>query len=300
MVTCSEILHRFSSVLPNGSARAKDGWTLLDCIYHEADRTYYVLDLLCWRNLELYDCTCEFRLFFLRSKYAEEVQPRGAGNIEGVKSTIAYRIMPLLYYDCDPAGLQKAYQDFTPFQRDGLLFLNKQGYYEFGLNPLMLLWKDTHTSRFLGHLTDNSSGLKCVLSVGLEPLQTDGSAEYPISTLEDLVVGRMSEADMMASGLLQARDEKGTEPSVLVRFSCVDVNTAEDGGGEMMMHGLRFEKRCSVSRAMPDPWSKIVFQSRARAHIDETIPCITIQDILKAASRHVSELEAEDEDEQMC
>lgn len=32
-------------------------YTILDCIYSEVDRTYYILDVMCWRGHPVYDCT---------------------------------------------------------------------------------------------------------------------------------------------------------------------------------------------------------------------------------------------------
>jgi len=39
--------------------------SVLDCIYSEVDRTYYVLDLMCWASYPIYDS--EVLLFFLYS-----------------------------------------------------------------------------------------------------------------------------------------------------------------------------------------------------------------------------------------
>ena len=35
-------------------------YTILDCIYSEINRTYYVLDVMCWRGHPVYDSeVCE-------------------------------------------------------------------------------------------------------------------------------------------------------------------------------------------------------------------------------------------------
>ena len=44
---------------------------------------------------------------------------------------------------------QTAYELETPFPKDGLLFYHKFGYYQVGLSPLVILWKDARTSRYL-------------------------------------------------------------------------------------------------------------------------------------------------------
>lgn len=40
-------------------------YTILDCIYSEVDRTYYILDVMCWRGHPVYDCPVRL-VFFAR------------------------------------------------------------------------------------------------------------------------------------------------------------------------------------------------------------------------------------------
>ncbi|RZC17367.1 snurportin-1-like isoform X3 [Glycine soja] len=65
------VLHRFPSGLPSGARKRDPSYSILDCIFHEADQTYYVIDMVCWRGYPLSDCTAEFRFFWLTSKLAE-------------------------------------------------------------------------------------------------------------------------------------------------------------------------------------------------------------------------------------
>jgi snurportin-1 len=46
-----EILHKFRSQLPNGSASSgySNDYSILDCVFHEEDQTFYVLDMMCWK-----------------------------------------------------------------------------------------------------------------------------------------------------------------------------------------------------------------------------------------------------------
>ena len=46
-------------------------YSLLDCIFHEASRTFYILDIMCWRGHPVYDSDTEFRFFWLHSKVAD-------------------------------------------------------------------------------------------------------------------------------------------------------------------------------------------------------------------------------------
>lgn len=69
------ILHKFPSCLPNGSRSSTSGSgddvCVLDCIFHEAGSSYYVIDMMCWKGYALYDCSAEFRLFWVQTKLLE-------------------------------------------------------------------------------------------------------------------------------------------------------------------------------------------------------------------------------------
>ena len=57
-------INQFPSCLPGG-CRKQRNWkncqALLDTIYVESSRTFYVLDLMVWNDLALYDCDTMFR-----------------------------------------------------------------------------------------------------------------------------------------------------------------------------------------------------------------------------------------------
>ncbi|KAF3964551.1 hypothetical protein CMV_011166 [Castanea mollissima] len=137
------MLHHFPSALPSG-ARTKDSsgsaqsYSILDCIFHELDQTYYVIDMVCWREYSLYDCTAEFRFFWLSSKLAET-----------------------------------AYTGAVPYVKDGLLFYNKHAHYQTGNTPLALVWKDENCSQYVID-TDSKGQVPSQQQVVLE-LQDNGN-----------------------------------------------------------------------------------------------------------------------------
>ena len=144
------VLHKWESPLPHGSretnsrqgrGKSEDGYSILDCIYDDHKKTYWVLDAMVWKGYSLYDCTAEFRLYWLRTKLEEEA-PFAA-------EAAPYKIRLAPYHECDPTGLQAAYAAPVPFIRDGLLFYLKGGHYQLGNTPLVLVWKDRHSSRYL-------------------------------------------------------------------------------------------------------------------------------------------------------
>lgn len=52
---CSIFFHRFSSHLPGGSKAGRrggskgGGYCILDCVFHELDQTFFVLDMMAWK-----------------------------------------------------------------------------------------------------------------------------------------------------------------------------------------------------------------------------------------------------------
>lgn len=83
------------------------------------DQTYYVIDMVCWRGYSLYDCTAEFRFFWINSKLAE------CGASKPPSQNHRYAFSPVSVYNCDHGGLIAAYTGTVPYAKDGLLFYNK-------------------------------------------------------------------------------------------------------------------------------------------------------------------------------
>jgi hypothetical protein len=106
------ILHRFPSILPNGSrasmAGSGDDFCILDCIFHEPNSTYYILDMMCWKGYALYDCSAEFRLFWVQGKLAE----CASGSAQ---DQARYPFVPVPAYTCSPGDmLAKVYACTAP------------------------------------------------------------------------------------------------------------------------------------------------------------------------------------------
>ena len=96
------ILHKFSSPLPNGSrnstAGSGDDICILDCIFHEPDSTYYVIDMMCWKGYALYDCSAEFRLYWVQLKLAECIA-------DASQDQQRYPLAPVAAYACTQGDL---------------------------------------------------------------------------------------------------------------------------------------------------------------------------------------------------
>lgn len=244
------ILHRFPSKLPNG-ARTKDvnsgssnSYSILDCIFHEQDQTYYVIDMVCWRGYSLYDCTSEFRFFWVNSKLAET----GAFDPPSYYHKYSFSLVPV--YGCDQSGLCSAYSAPVPYVKDGLLFYNKHAHYQAGITPLALVWKDENCSQYVMD-TDSKGQVPNQQQVVLE-LQEDGK----LTTCDDppLVFGCLDGSFMQQSDL---------HSGYLLRFAIGE-------GGLVLLDGklekadLQYLGKANRARAAADSFSKVMFQYSVR------------------------------------
>ncbi|XP_041966122.1 snurportin-1 isoform X2 [Alosa alosa] len=127
-------VNRFASVLPGGnkhnSAVGKD-YTILDCIFSEVDRTYYILDVMCWRGHPVYDCSTEFRFFWLQSKMEEE------GGLLEITKQNAFRFVNLQSTACTKESIEQALVKKYTFNVDGFLFYHRHTHYTPGSTPLV-------------------------------------------------------------------------------------------------------------------------------------------------------------------
>lgn len=243
------ILHHFPSALPSG-ARTKDpsgsaqSYCILDCIFHELDQTYYVIDMVCWRGYSLYDCTAEFRFFWLNSKLAE------TGACDAPSHYHKFRFSTVPVYNCDQRGLYSAYIESMPYAKDGLLFYNKHAHYQTGNTPLALVWKDEKCSQYVID-TDSKGQVLSQQQVVLE-LQEDGK----LSTSDDppVIFGCLDGEFIQKSGL---------QSGSLLKFAI------GNGGlsfvdGKLEKSDLNYLGKSNRARMFADSYSKVIFQYMVR------------------------------------
>ncbi|XP_023529237.1 snurportin-1 [Cucurbita pepo subsp. pepo] len=243
------ILHRFPSALPNGARRrdasgSGQSYSILDCIFHEMDQTYYVIDMICWRGYSLYDCTAEFRFFWLNSKLVES----GASEPPSYYHKYKFSLVPV--YTCDQNGFYAAYTGAAPYIKDGLLFYNKHSHYQPGNTPLALVWKDESCSRYVID-TDSNRQVPSQQQVVLE-LQDDGK----VTTSDDPPVD---------FGCLDGNfiEKSGLSSGNLLRFAIGDGGlTIVDG--RIQGADLQYVGKVNGARAFADSYSKVMFQYAAR------------------------------------
>ncbi|XP_053405352.1 uncharacterized protein LOC123523052 [Mercenaria mercenaria] len=130
-------VNSFPSHLPGGNRHQKGRYkdnAILDCIYHEVEKTFYVLDIMNWKDHPVYDSDTDFRFFWMMSKLQEFPE---AGEVSKLNP---YKFVPLQYHSCKKENLQQIYSSATQ-QFDGCLFYHKKAHYTFGASPLVVWLK---------------------------------------------------------------------------------------------------------------------------------------------------------------
>lgn len=139
-------VNSFPSHLPGGNrqqpGRFRDN-AILDCIYHEVEKTFYVLDLMNWKDNPVYDSDTDFRYFWMMSKMQELPE------VGEVSKLNPYKFIPLQYHSCKRDTLETVFQTMTQ-QIDGVLFYHKKAHYTFGRSPLVVWLKPYMISEMLG------------------------------------------------------------------------------------------------------------------------------------------------------
>jgi snurportin-1 len=248
-------LEKFRSRIPGGGRSAGEGsghYTILDCILHKGPAgshrrawTYYVVDCMCWNGHAVYDCTTEFRLFWLQSKLSEV----GA---DVVSHDNERRILPLPCFPATPEGIATAYAEQFGFVKDCLLFLNQESHYQAGVSPLALLWKDPHCSAYF--IESRSAGDEQLASLVL-----GAAGEFNTSDDPPMNLGTPSSKELQHHNL-QPGD------SVRCAITGLVVGSDPEDGGAQIVTGAAVELRGygGQARAGADNWSKIIFQYQAR------------------------------------
>eukprot|EP00899_Mesostigma_viride_P003454 jgi/Mesvir1/13109/Mv06088-RA.1 len=249
-----KVLHRGFSFLPNGSkatATSSSVFSILDCIYHERDDTYYVIDMMCWKGYLLYDCTAEFRLYWVNTKLHEET-PKALEPVTAEEREAGFhRFVPVASYKCDLQGLAATLGAQQAYTTDGLLLYNKLGHYHLGLTPLVLLWKDAQCSPYLLE-TDANGGVPDQQLVVLQLLQdgTVGTSDEP-----PVVLGKMPESFLM-------QHMHHLRPGSLLRFAIMGKGLTTVNGVPANVD-IQF-RGDAKRRGLADTCSKILFQNAAR------------------------------------
>lgn len=220
---------------------------------------------MCWRGHDLYDCTTEFRFFWMHSKLSEDITPTTSTHISTTDDTILRHFAALPAYPATSGGLHAAYSDPVPFVRDGLYFVHRRTHYTLGQTPLALTWKDPTSSRYF--IDTDAKGVVLPEQHVVLRYQSDRgvcTADEPPVTLAT-----------MPQAFVEKVGAK-LRPGRLLRFA-VGSGGVTFVDGAPMGADLRYVGVANQRRGRADALSKILFQMLAR-----TKP-ITIEALMAAA-----------------
>lgn len=257
-----KVLEVFQSVLPNGSLGKGAGRTggqdssVLDCIYAEELGYYFICDVLCWKGHALFDCTAEFRFFWLQQKMTEDAAL--AAQHHPVQNPFPMHLLP--WYCCDSEGLEAAYRSLAvPFTRDGLLFLHRDSNYEIGLTPLMLVWKDSNCSTYLSEVYKDID--PAIQVVCLQVTETGDLLTHD----EPQIVIAQAGAELAASFV---RNKKGLALFKIAGISIKYPETMSEDDiqspPQVAVSNIEFFAPAAAKRTDADSLTKALFQQRLR------------------------------------
>jgi snurportin-1 len=223
---------------------------------------YYLIDMMIWRCRELYDCTTEFRFFWMHSKLEED-------NVN-LRATYKKQFIPLVVFPATSSGIQSAYSDPVPFTRDGLYFIHRRTHYSPGQTPLALTWKDAVSSRFFintdakGVIHPEQQIVLQYLNVPRRGVCTGDEPAIPLGTMPEQFiekVGTKLKPGMLLKCIL---GDGGIQFSSNLKFGIDASNKEQQQEVHPVGADLKFIGVANQRRGRADTLSKILFQMMAR------------------------------------
>jgi len=135
----------FNSNLPSGNNKSQQqGKTsVLDCIWINDLNIYYVIDVIIWNDMKIYESDSSTRLWWVKTKIENNQ------DINIITKLNQYKFIPIITHDITVDNLYYVYKggnllrEYEGIKMDGLLFYHKYGRYEPNVScPLILTWKD--------------------------------------------------------------------------------------------------------------------------------------------------------------
>eukprot|EP00002_Diphylleia_rotans_P030359 TRINITY_DN6231_c0_g1_i1.p1 TRINITY_DN6231_c0_g1~~TRINITY_DN6231_c0_g1_i1.p1 ORF type:complete len:566 (+),score=92.87 TRINITY_DN6231_c0_g1_i1:50-1747(+) len=122
-----QVLCIFDSNLPDGNPRIRRNgdYCIIDCLYSIHTKTFYVLDIMCWKGVSYYNTEASFRFFWMREKVMEAEIFRVSSS-----NSIPFQIVDVFPATCDHIS---EVLDSCP---QALVFYHKDGHYVMGRTPL--------------------------------------------------------------------------------------------------------------------------------------------------------------------
>ncbi|PAA71244.1 hypothetical protein BOX15_Mlig024661g1, partial [Macrostomum lignano] len=133
----------FPSELPGGCRQFRAGLTVLDCIWDTS--SFHVLDIMHWRDLQLYDTETSLRFHWLETNFVES-----APNVCRRTPKNRHPFLIVESHSCQRECLAEFLTLQPPFPLDGVLFYHQRGAYTFGHTSLVGWLKPYMLTEVLG------------------------------------------------------------------------------------------------------------------------------------------------------
>ncbi|XP_025076863.1 uncharacterized protein LOC112553693 isoform X2 [Pomacea canaliculata] len=138
---------KFQSRLPGGNTLfvqviKNNDMCILDCLHLKAERTFYVLDVMHWKQMPYYESETDFRFHWIKDKLAEIP-------LNLVDEQNEYMFKNLSRFPCTQQDIMDAMKK-TRWKVDGMLFFHKTGWYVPGVSPSVLWLTPENVEPVLG------------------------------------------------------------------------------------------------------------------------------------------------------
>ncbi|XP_063434512.1 uncharacterized protein LOC134715897 [Mytilus trossulus] len=140
--TCSQnkmgmVMDEFRSLFPGGNPSNSRGSCILDCIYNKSENTFYIIDVMYWKDQSLQDCEADFRYFWLKQRLNDERLW-----LDKVSKLNEHNFVMVNDVPCTKKAIEQEMNTVT-YQIDGLLFYKRSSPYINGVTS-DCLWLKPH------------------------------------------------------------------------------------------------------------------------------------------------------------
>lgn len=139
---------KFQSALPGGNLRSlqfmrtSNDVCIVDCLHLKAERTFYMLDLMVWKQMPYYDSETEFRFHWIDKAVNDT-------DLTTIDQENEYQFKTMPRVRCTYEHLYEAL-DNTKFKVDGILFFHQNSPYTPGSTSNVLWLPPQDIERVLG------------------------------------------------------------------------------------------------------------------------------------------------------
>jgi len=176
------VMFKFNSRLPSGGIdQQPKGEAILDCVWHKASKTFFIVDVILWNGVKIGQRPWEFRSYWRESKL-EKLQ------LSEKLSDNEFKFRVVRCRQSNPNNLRKAYHE-TSYDIDGLLFYHLRNEYCSGSTPLVHIWKDSKCSKW--HIISNNGKTKNKSQYCALELKGSKERGWRLVSREHLVVAKL-------------------------------------------------------------------------------------------------------------